>query len=144
MFCFYFLNVNIFICGNRCTLISMSPIFFYPLPHYTYLPLPPPPPPSPCSQILIVIAQVQHSEHGLSLALFWGIRLSVVSVAINPLLYGLLARQYLVAYFYVLRRMFSFCCPCCVEPPPKDIFGECTLSVHFECFVHTIVGIVSS
>lgn len=75
-------------------------------------------------KILIGVAQVQRSEEGLSLAMFWGIRLSVISLGLNPLLYGLLARQYRLAYLYVLRRVFSWCCSCCVQPPPKNIFSK--------------------
>ena len=75
----------------------------------------------------MVIAQIKNSQEGLSLALFWGIRLSVISLALNPLLYGLLARQYRMAYLYVLRRLLFLCCPGCVNPPPKDIFGECSV-----------------
>ena len=99
-------------------------------PPFLPLSLPPSLPPSfPLSlllQILILVAQFKQSEDGLSVYMFWGIRLSVISVAINPLLYGLLARQYRMAYAYVLRRIFSCCCFCCVEPPLKDIFGKCT------------------
>jgi hypothetical protein len=72
-------------------------------------------------QILIVIAQAKGTQ-GQSLVLFWGIRLSVISLALNPLLYGLLAGQYRMAYLYVLRRIFSSCCCRFVDPPVKNIF----------------------
>lgn len=74
-------------------------------------------------QILMAIAQAEGTQ-GQSLVLFWGIRLSVISLALNPLLYGLLARQYRMAYLYVLKRIFSSCCPTCVETPASNIFGE--------------------
>ena len=70
--------------------------------------------------MLILIAQAQESEEGLAVPLFWGIRFSVISVALNPLLYGLLARQYRMAYAYVLRKI----CFCCVKSPHKNIFGK--------------------
>lgn len=70
---------------------------------------------------LVVVALIRGSEEGLGTALFWGIRLTVVSTAINPLLYGILARQYRLAYFYVGRLSLSKCCSC-VDPPLKDIF----------------------
>ena len=80
------------------------------------------------TQVLIVIAQSDGTEEGLDTALFWGIRLTVVSTAINPLLYGIMARQYRLAYYYVGRLWLSKCCSC-VDPPLKDIFGEFPLAV---------------
>ena len=86
-------------------------------------------------QILICVAQAKGSEDGLSLAKFWGIRFTVISLALNPILYGLLARQYRLAYWYVLKSIFSRCCCRCVEPPETDIFGERVLLFVLE-YVH--------
>ena len=78
------------------------------------------------TQILIIITQADPTrQRDLETALFWGIRLTVVSTAINPFLYGLLARQYRMAYVYVFRLWLSKCCDFCVDPPLKDVFGEC-------------------
>lgn len=98
-------------------------------------------------QVLILVAQFTRSEDNLSLYMFWGIRLSVISVAINPFLYGLLARQYRMAYVYVLRRIFSCCCFCCVDPPLKDVFGNqldfCTHVCTCMCYAWTLQKIAS-
>ena len=128
-----------------CIVIMYSPIM------WTFFALLLLPSCSSLLQILMVIAQIKNSQEGLSLALFWGIRLSVISLALNPLLYGLLARQYRMAYLYVLRRLFSLCCPGCVNPPLKDIFGECSvicstvqtymyifISVHMYMYIYTV------
>ena len=78
------------------------------------------------TQILILITQANRDrKSSLETALFWGIRLTVISTAINPFIYGLLARQYRMAYIYVFRLWFSKCCGFCVDPPLKDVFGEC-------------------
>lgn len=66
-----------------------------------------------------------YKTEGLETALFWGIRMTVVSTAINPFLYGLLARQCRMAYVYVFRLWLSKRCDFCVDPPLKDVFGEC-------------------
>lgn len=71
-----------------------------------------------------MVAQIKGSENGLELPIFWGIRFTVISLAINPFLYGLLARQYRLAYVYVLRKIFSVSCFCCVKSPLKNIFGN--------------------
>ena len=91
-------------------------------------------------QILICVAQAKGSEDGLSLAKFWGIRFTVISLALNPILYGLLARQYRLAYWYVLKSIFSRCCCRCVEPPETDIFGERVLLFVLE-YVYTCVHV---
>ena len=53
--------------------------------------------------------------------LFWTIRTTVISTALNPLLYGFLAQQYRGAYVYLLKLLFSKCC-LCVSPPTKNVF----------------------
>ncbi len=73
--------------------------------------------------MVIIIAESRNSSDGLEDALFWGIRFSVIATAVNPLLYGLLARQYRLAYWYVIKLAFSKCCRC-VSPPLKDVFGK--------------------
>ncbi len=74
-------------------------------------------------QVVIVIAQARGSSDGLEDALFWGIRFSVIAIALNPLLYGILARQYRLAYWYVIKLVLSKCCRC-ISPPLKDVFGK--------------------
>ena len=77
------------------------------------------------TQILILITPANPGrQRSLETALFWGIWLTVISTAINPFIYGLLARQYRMAYIYVFRLWFSKCCGFCVDPPLKDVFGE--------------------
>ena len=98
--------------------------------------------PQPHTQILIVITQSNPAvQSGLETALFWGIRLTVVSTAINPILYGLLARQYRMAYIYVFRLCFSKCCSCCVDPPLKDVFGE---YIHILCLMNGVYPLSES
>ena len=75
------------------------------------------------TQGIILVALVRRNGENLEEILFWGIRLTVVSTALNPFVYGLLARQYRLAYYYVLRLWASSCCRC-VDPPLKDVFGE--------------------
>lgn len=72
---------------------------------------------------MIIYAQVVESEEPLSDAIFYGIRFTVIGLAINPFLYGLLAGQYRKAYLYVLRLILSRCCSC-VSPPKRNVFGE--------------------
>lgn len=69
-----------------------------------------------------MVAQVNGSQVGLEDLLFWGIRLTVVGTLINPIIYGIFARQYRVGYMYVLRLAFSKVFSC-VDPPAKNIFG---------------------
>jgi len=69
------------------------------------------------------VALAQGSGEGLETPLFWGIRFSVIVTAVNPILYGLLARQYRLAYWYVIKLTLSKCCKC-VSPPLKDVFCE--------------------
>eukprot|EP00731_Ephydatia_muelleri_P015530 Em0008g1250a len=68
--------------------------------------------------VLIIIAQIEGTQDGLEESLFWGIRLTVISTLINPLLYGIFARQYRTAYLYILRLSFSKIFSC-VERPAK-------------------------
>jgi len=56
--------------------------------------------------------------------LFWTIRATVISTALNPLLYGFLAKQYRNAYKYLLRTLFSKYCTC-VDPPQESVFCKC-------------------
>ena len=72
--------------------------------------------------MIILAGVIRGTNQGLQVALFWGIRLAVLSTALNPLLYGILARQYRLAYYYVIRLWCSKCCYC-VSPPLKDVFG---------------------
>ena len=82
------------------------------------------------SQIIIIIALARQNGDNLEEAIFWGVRLTVISTALNPFVYGLLARQYRLAYYYVIRLWASYCCKC-VDPPLKDVFGKC-----YVCFDH--------
>ena len=72
-----------------------------------------------------MVAYIQKCESGgvFEDVLFWGIRFTVISTALNPFLYGILARQYRMAYWYVLKLCLSKCCPC-VKPPATNVFGE--------------------
>lgn len=54
--------------------------------------------------------------HGNGEALFWTIRLSVISVSVNPFLYGILGGRYRRVYLYYLRMVFSKCCQCVRAP----------------------------
>jgi len=56
----------------------------------------------------------------IEVILFWTIRATVISTALNPLLYGFLAKQYRNAYKYLLRKLFSNCSS--VDPPQESIF----------------------
>ncbi len=89
----------------------------------------PPHPITPHPQVVIIIAEVQQSSEGLEDAIFWGIRFSVIATAVNPLLYGILARQYRLAHWYVIKLVLSKFCRC-VSPPLKDVFGECDMYVY--------------
>jgi len=53
--------------------------------------------------------------------LFWTIRATVISTALNPFVYGLLAQQYRGAYVYLLKKLFSKCC-FCISPPEENVF----------------------
>lgn len=53
--------------------------------------------------------------------LFWTIRATVISTAINPLLYGFLAQQYRGAYIYLIKTLLSKCCYC-VSQPSENVF----------------------
>ena len=75
------------------------------------------------TQVIIIIALIRQDGNNLEEPIFWGIRLTVISTALNPLVYGLLARQYRLAYAYVLRLWASWCCRC-IDPPLKDVFGK--------------------
>ena len=77
-------------------------------------------------QVIIIIALARQDGNNLEEEIFWGVRLTVISTALNPLVYGLLARQYRLAYAYVLRLWASYCCKC-IDPPLKDVFGESTV-----------------
>ena len=59
--------------------------------------------------------------------LFWTIRATVISIALNPLLYGFLAKQYRSAYKYLLRAFFSKYCTW-IDPPPESVFCKYTWS----------------
>ena len=74
-------------------------------------------------QVMIIIAQVNRSQESLMEPIFWGIRLTVIGLAVNPFLYGVLAGQYRQAYAYVLRLLLSKCCAC-VNPPKRNVFGR--------------------
>lgn len=73
-----------------------------------------------------MIALARQNGDDLEEEIFWGVRLTVISTALNPFVYGLLARQYRLAYTYVLRLWGSSCCRC-IDPPLKDVFGKCTV-----------------
>ena len=95
---------------------------------------------SPLSlQMIIFVAQVKGSSTELEEALFWGIRLAIISTAINPFLYGILARQYRLAYAYVLRLWLSKCC-FCISPPLKDVFGESSVCSAVSCHVTCLLS----
>lgn len=72
---------------------------------------------------MIIYAQAIGDETTIEDALFWGIRLTILSLGVNPFLYGLLSGPYRQAYVYVLRLLFSRCCQC-VNPPEKTGYGK--------------------
>lgn len=78
---------------------------------------------------MIIYAQAIRTQDPLENAIFWGIRLTIVSLAINPFLYGLMSGPYRQAYVYVLRLLFSKCCQC-VEPPKRTGYGRSWVHVH--------------
>lgn len=69
-------------------------------------------------QCLILFANIAGTAdpHGNSEALFWTIRMTVISTAINPFLYGILGGRYRRVYVYCLRAVFSKCCRCVRAP----------------------------
>lgn len=74
-------------------------------------------------QSLILYANIARTDdpHGNKEALFWSIRLTVISAAINPFLYGILGGRYRRVYTYCLRMVFSKCCHCVRAPSrPED------------------------
>ena len=42
--------------------------------------------------------------------IFWGIRISVLNVAINPIIYAVFSTQYRNAYWYAMKKYFFCCC----------------------------------
>lgn len=75
-------------------------------------------------QGMLVYAQIQPDPDTLETLSFWAIRCTVVSLAINPFLYGLLAGQYRQVYVYLIKLVLNKCCPCCVKKPEQNIHGE--------------------
>lgn len=71
-------------------------------------------------QSLMLYANIANTvdPHGNKEALFWSIRFTVISAAINPFLYGILGGRYRRVYTYYLRMVFSKCCRC-VRAPSK-------------------------
>lgn len=69
-------------------------------------------------QSLVVYALVvgTETEESQREALFWAIRFTVLSTAINPIMYGLFCRQYRQLYIYLFRKIFSRCCSCVRAP----------------------------
>ena len=69
---------------------------------------------------LILFANTAENDdpHGNGEALFWTIRMTVISTAINPFLYGILGGRYRKVYAYCFRAVFSKCCRC-VRPPTR-------------------------
>ena len=68
------------------------------------------------SLVVYALAVGMETEERQREALFWAIRLTVVSTAINPVMYGLLCRQYRQLYIYLFRKIFSRCCACLRAP----------------------------
>ena len=69
-------------------------------------------------QSLMLYANIARTTdlYGNGEALFWAIRLTVISAAINPFLYGILGGRYRRVYVYYLRMLFSKCCRCVRAP----------------------------
>ena len=74
--------------------------------------------------MMIYALAVGSQPASLETPIFLAIRFTILSLAINPFLYGLLAGQYRQAYAYVLRLLLSKCCPC-VKRPEQSIHGMC-------------------
>ena len=74
-------------------------------------------------QVLIVYAQIRGSQDMLSTRIFWAARCTIISTALNPFVYGILARRYRRAYFYAVRSVFSKCCSC-VAAPQQNAFSK--------------------
>lgn len=43
-------------------------------------------------------------------AIFWGIRLSIINIVSNPIIYAICVSTYRRAYFHVLKKLCCFCC----------------------------------
>ena len=87
---------------------------------------------------MLIYAKAIRNQDPIEEAIFWGIRLTIVSLAINPFLYGLLGGPYRQAYLYILRLLFSKCCHC-VEPPPRTGYGMSRTCTHVMNIVIVVV-----
>ena len=52
--------------------------------------------------------------------IFWGIRISVINIALNPIIYAVFSTQYRHAYWYAIKRYLCCCC--------KKLFTEDKIS----------------
>ena len=82
--------------------------------------------------MIIYVQAVGHDN--IEVALFWGIRLTILSLGINPFLYGLLSGPYRQSYGYILRLVFSRCCKR-IDPPNRTGYGE-TSARHVLLLIH--------